>query len=70
MAKLDNAFMSVLWYRFLDRFNATSKFLQKVEIDLKSANKSLISLVAFVNVLRNKFADIEFEAKKVSSHVE
>ena len=38
MIKLENVFMAVLWHRILNRFNSVSKFLQKVEIDLNTAN--------------------------------
>ena len=36
--KLETGFMTVCWQRVLNRFNATSVYLQRVEIDLVTAN--------------------------------
>lgn len=38
MKNLENAFMVVFWHQILNRFNAVNKFLQRVEVDLNSAN--------------------------------
>ena len=61
--------MAVLWNFIFQRFNATSQYLQKVNVDLISANNMLLSLVDFVKGLRDKFSDIEKEAKELSTYV-
>ncbi|XP_065672118.1 uncharacterized protein LOC136089946 [Hydra vulgaris] len=38
ITKLEFAFMTVLWHHILKRFNAVSKFLQKIELDLHTAS--------------------------------
>ncbi|OXU20510.1 hypothetical protein TSAR_016048, partial [Trichomalopsis sarcophagae] len=47
ITKLENVFMAVFWNRILSRFNITSKFLQKVEVDLSTANDMLASLIIY-----------------------
>ena len=42
-------------------FNATSKTLQRVDIDLKSSIGLLASLINFVNSLRDSFDELELE---------
>lgn len=66
MKILENAFMAIFWYQILNRFNAVSKFLQKAEVDLNSANAMLLSLIDFVESLRTKFLELEGDAKKLS----
>ncbi|XP_065667614.1 uncharacterized protein LOC136087915 [Hydra vulgaris] len=68
--KLEFAFMAVLWHHILKRFNAVSKFLQKVELDLHTASSMLLSLIDFVKNLRNDFTRFENESKKFSSFIE
>ncbi|XP_065658098.1 uncharacterized protein LOC136082611 [Hydra vulgaris] len=70
ITKLEFAFMSVLWHHILKRFNAVSKFLQKVELDLHTASSMLLSLIDFVKILRNDFTRFENESKKLSSFIE
>ncbi|XP_065672030.1 zinc finger MYM-type protein 1-like [Hydra vulgaris] len=70
ITKLEFAFMAVLWHHILKRFNAVSKFLQKVELDLYTASSMLLSLIDFVKNLRNDFTRFENESKKLSSFVE
>ena len=69
IVKLENVFMALLWDRILNRFNTTSQYLQKIDVDLISANQMLVSLISFVKDLRDKFYSIESEAKQVSVHV-
>ena len=69
VVKIENVFMAVLWNFIFQRFNATSQYLQKVNVDLTSANNMLLSLVDFVKGLRDKFSDIEKEAKELSTYV-
>lgn len=66
LMKLETAFMTVLWHQILTRFNATSKFLQKIDVDLATANDMLKSLVDYVESLRSEFASIETQAKNLS----
>ena len=70
ITKLEFAFMAVLWHHLLKRFNAVSKFLQKVELDLHTASSMLLSLIDFVKNLRNDFTRFENESKKLSSFIE
>ncbi|XP_065667803.1 uncharacterized protein LOC136088075 [Hydra vulgaris] len=70
ITKLEFAFMAVLWHHILKRFNAVSKFLQKVELDLHTASNMLLSLIDFVKNLRNDFTRFENESKKLSSFIE
>ncbi|XP_065651158.1 uncharacterized protein LOC136079351 [Hydra vulgaris] len=70
ITKLEFAFMAVLWHHILKRFNAVSKFLQKVELDLHTASSILLSLIDFVKNLRNDFTRFENESKKLSSFIE
>ncbi|XP_065658519.1 zinc finger MYM-type protein 1-like [Hydra vulgaris] len=67
---LEFAFMAVLWHHILKRFDAVSKFLQKVELDLHTASSMLLSLIDFVKNLRNDFTRFENESKKLSSFIE
>ncbi|XP_065650982.1 zinc finger MYM-type protein 1-like [Hydra vulgaris] len=67
ITKLEFAFMAVLWHHILKRFNAVSKFLQKVELDLHTASSMLLSLIDFVKNLRNDFTRFENE---LSSFIE
>ena len=66
ITKLEFAFMAVLWHHILKRFNAVSKFLQKIELDLHTASSMLLSLINFVKNLRNDFTRFENESKKLS----
>ncbi|XP_065664501.1 uncharacterized protein LOC136086152 [Hydra vulgaris] len=70
ITKLEFAFMAVLWHHILKRFNAVSKFFQKVELDLHTASSMLLSLTDFVKNLRNDFTRFENESKKLSSFIE
>ncbi|XP_065668119.1 uncharacterized protein LOC136088349 [Hydra vulgaris] len=70
ITKLEFKFMAVLWHHILKRFNAVSKFLQKVELDLHTASSMLLSLIDFVKNLRNDFTRFENESKKLSSFIE
>ena len=69
MTKLEFALMAVFWHRILNQFHRTSKYLQKVELDLNTANNMLQSLVTYVQALREDFENIECEAKELSSLV-
>jgi len=62
MVQLETVFMTILWYR-VQRFDITSKCLQKVDLDLVTGDNMLKSLVTFINNLRNEFNDIEEHAK-------
>ncbi|XP_065658606.1 uncharacterized protein LOC136083125 [Hydra vulgaris] len=70
ITKLEFAFMAVLWHRILKRFNAVSKFLQKVELDLHTASSMLLLIIDFVKKLRNDFTRFENESKKLISFIE
>ena len=65
MERLETALMTVIWQTILERFNATSLSLQKVEIDLLCAVKLYDSLVTFLLQLRlrERFDEMEEKAK-------
>ena len=67
MGQFETAFMTVIWHTILDRFNATSASLQKVEIDLLTALKLYESLINFVEEMRGSFDDME---KKSQDYVD
>lgn len=46
--------MAVFWNEFLSRFNPTSLYLQKVELDLNVAQNIILSLEEFLKNLRAK----------------
>jgi len=66
IVKYENAFMAILWNRILHKFNIVNTYLQKVDLDLDVACNMLISLIDFVKNLREKFCEIELEAKQLS----
>ncbi|XP_065674051.1 zinc finger MYM-type protein 1-like [Hydra vulgaris] len=70
ITELKFAFMAVLWHHILMRFNAVSKFLQKVELDLHTASSVLRSPIDFVKNLRNDFTRFENESKKLCLFIE
>ena len=55
--------MTVTWHTILERLNATSLSLQKVDIDLLSAVKLYDSLITFLLQMRDRFDEIETTAK-------
>lgn len=69
MTNLENAFMAIFWNKILNRFHATSQYLQKVSVDLITANSMLLSLVGFVSDLRNEFESLETAAKALSESI-
>ena len=50
--------MTVFWQRVLNRFNATSVYLQRVQIDLVTAKDMLKSLINFTYEFREDFEAI------------
>ncbi|XP_065662727.1 uncharacterized protein LOC136085354 [Hydra vulgaris] len=66
ITKLEFAFMAVLWHHILKRFNAVSKFLQKVELDLHTASNMLLSLIDFVKNLRTTLRDLRMNQKNLA----
>jgi hypothetical protein len=65
MDRLETAFLCKMWNIIMSRFDATSKSLQRVDIDLQLAVELLQSLTIFVESLRSQFDDLEAEAKEV-----
>ena len=63
MEQLDTALMTIIWHTILERFNATSLCLQKVDIDLLNVVKLYNSLISFLLDTRDTFDDIEEKAK-------
>ena len=59
----ETALLTVIWYKMLTRFNATSLSLQNVETDLLSVVKLYESLISFVSEMRQvQFDEIEDQA--------
>jgi len=69
LIKLEITFMTIFWKRVLARFNATSVYLQRIEIDMVTGNSMIQSLITFVDELRNDFDAIEDESKILSLSV-
>lgn len=63
MCKLELALMTVVWNKILERFNATSKTLQKVNIDLLTCVQLYESLHSFISAFREQFDVVEEAAK-------
>jgi len=63
MEQLETALMTVIWHTILERFNTTSLSLQKVEIDLLSVVKLHDSLITFLLQMRDRFDEVEENAK-------
>ncbi|XP_026819360.1 zinc finger MYM-type protein 1-like [Rhopalosiphum maidis] len=62
---LEFSFMIALWTPILERFDATSKNLQRINIDLSCVVKLYESLEMYVQDLRNRFDNILAEAKQM-----
>jgi len=65
MERLETALMTAVKHTILERFNATSLSLQKVDIDLISAVKLYGSLVTFLLQLRDRFGEKEEKTKYI-----
>uniref|UniRef100_A0ABD2W6P2 HAT C-terminal dimerisation domain-containing protein n=1 Tax=Trichogramma kaykai TaxID=54128 RepID=A0ABD2W6P2_9HYME len=63
--KIENCYMAVLRNTILNRFESTSQYLQKVDVDLLTASRMLDSLVVFVQNLLEKFNEFEAKAKQL-----
>ena len=70
MNLLETAILCCVWNSILTRFNATSKSLQKADIDIKVAVDLLLSLQEFVNSLREQFDDFETQARQFTGTTE
>jgi len=66
MCKLELVLMTIIWNKILERFNATSKSLQKVNIDLLTCVKLYESLQSFTSELREQFDTIEEKAQSLA----
>jgi len=55
LIKLEIVYMTIFWKRVLDRYNATSVYLQRIEIYMDTGNSMLQSLITFVGELKNDF---------------
>jgi len=68
MQQLETALMTVIWHTVLERFNATSLTLQKVEIDLLNAMKLYDDyLITFLFQIRDR---LYYMGEKTKSYVE
>jgi hypothetical protein len=62
--------LTILWNDILGRFNATSKSLQKADMNISIAVDMLQALELYVNDLRDKFDQLERTAKDESDNAE
>ncbi|KAG7176545.1 hypothetical protein Hamer_G015341 [Homarus americanus] len=70
MEAFETAILTVIWYKILTRFNATSLSLQKVETELLSVVKLYESLISFVSEMRQgQFDEIEDQARAFAEPV-
>ena len=70
MESFETALLTVIWYKILTRFNATSLSLQKVETDLLSVVKLYESLISFISEMRQgQFDEIEDQARTFADPV-
>ncbi|KAL4084944.1 hypothetical protein QTP88_027810 [Uroleucon formosanum] len=65
---LEFSFMIALWTPILERFDATSKNLQRINIDLGCVVKLYESLEMYILDISNRFDNILNEAKHISGH--
>lgn len=69
MAKLEEAFLYIMWSNTLQRFQKTSTALQAVELDLCNATALVKFLKIYVAGLRDQFDVFEAEAQNMSPTV-
>ncbi|XP_060845353.1 zinc finger MYM-type protein 1-like [Rhopalosiphum padi] len=70
MQKLETSFMVIFWNYILERFNASNKQLQCVEIGNDKVSQIYTSLINLVQKTRNHFNEYETKAKKISKITE
>lgn len=63
MDSFETALLTLIWARILERVNATSKTLETVDLNVSFGVELMTSLLTFVGEIRNKFSEIELEAK-------
>jgi len=64
----ETALLTVLWDKLLQRINSTSKSLQGIQNNLLLGTNLLNSLAKFISEVRNKFDEIEKEAKSLTEN--
>lgn len=70
MEAFETALLTVIWYKILTKFNATSLSLQKVETDLLSVVKLNEGLISFVSEMRQgQIDEIEDQARAFAEPV-
>ncbi|XP_050540304.1 zinc finger MYM-type protein 1-like [Daktulosphaira vitifoliae] len=70
MQKLETSFMMIFWNHILERFNASNKQLQCVEIGNDKVSQIYTSLINLVQKTRDNFDEYETRAKKISKTTE
>ena len=71
MESFETALLTVIWYKILTRFNATSLSLQKVETDLLSVVNLYESLISFISEMRQRqFDEIEDQARTFAEPID
>ena len=59
---LENVIMCHMWCDILERIDKVNKLLQSEGLVLKTVSESFVSLVAYINVIRNEFDSYEAAA--------
>jgi hypothetical protein len=70
MKKLETVFLTIIWNEILNRFNETSKTVQKENIDLQVVIKIINSLKFFIQSMRERFGEYEILAKEKTENAE
>ena len=70
MDSLETALMGKIWNTILVRFNKTSKAFQGIGVDLKKVVDLIHSLEKFLKSLRERYEELELEAKNVYGNTE
>jgi len=70
MQKLETSFMVIFWNYILERFNASNKQLQCVEIGNDKVSQIYTLLINLVQKTRDHFNEYETKAKKISKITE
>jgi len=66
MNRLETTFMLLFWGDLLQRFNAISKFLQSVNIDICTVCEHYNSLIKYVSNLRNDEMFLQYQEKALT----
>ena len=63
MDKLETAILRAFWHDVLNRFNEVSKAMQKCDVLLSTVVKLFMSLICYVDDIREQFIEYQSKAK-------